>query len=51
MITKMSRRPTIWGAVERGGRVRVHVVRSRGTLDVERPIFNYVLPPSMIFPQ
>lgn len=45
----MSRRPTIWAAVERGGRVRAHVVKSRGTLDVEAPIFQYVLPTSMIF--
>lgn len=49
VIAKMSRRPTIWGAVERGGRVRAMVVKSRGTLDVEGPIFNYVLPSSMIF--
>lgn len=49
VIAKMSRRPTIWGAVERGGRVRVQVVKSRGTLDVEGPIFQYVLPTSMIF--
>jgi transposase-like protein len=46
---KVSRRPTIWAAVERGGRVRAHVVKSRGTLDVETPIFQYVLPTSMIF--
>jgi len=49
VIAKMSRRPTIWGAVERGGRLRAMVVRSRGTLDVEGPIFNYVLPSSLIF--
>jgi transposase len=49
VIAKMSRRPTIWGAVERGGRIRVHVVRSRCTVDVERPIFEYVLPSSTIF--
>jgi transposase-like protein len=49
VIAKMSRRPTIWGAVERGGRVRVQVVKSRGTIDVEGPIFEYVLPTSMIF--
>jgi transposase len=46
---KKSRRPTIWAAVERGGRVRAKVVKSRGTLDVERPIFEHVLPSSMIF--
>jgi transposase len=46
---KVSRRPTIWAAVERGGRVKAHVVKSRGTLDVEGPIFDYVLPSSMIF--
>ena len=36
-------------AVERRGRVRVKVVKSRGTLDVERPIYKHVLPSSMIF--
>lgn len=46
---KKSRRPTIWAAVERGGRVRAEVVKSRGTLDVEGPIFEHVLPSSMIF--
>lgn len=49
VIAKMSRRPTIWGAVERGGTVRAQVVRSRGTIDVEGAIFEYVLPTSMIF--
>jgi transposase len=44
-----SNRPTIWAAVERGGRVKAQVVKSRGTLDVERPIFQHVLPTSMIF--
>lgn len=46
---KVSRRPTIWAAVERGGRVKAEVVKSRGTIDVEGPIFEYVLPTSMIF--
>jgi transposase len=46
---KVSRRPTIWAAVERGGRVHAQVVKSRGTFDVERPIFQHVLPTSMIF--
>ncbi len=44
-----SNRPTIWAAVERGGRVKAQVVKSRGTLDVERPIFEHVLPSSHIF--
>lgn len=44
-----SYRPTVWGAVERGGRVRVKIVRSRGTRDVELPIYEHVLPASMIF--
>jgi transposase len=35
VTAKVSRRPTIWGAVERGGRVKAQVVKSRGTLDVE----------------
>lgn len=47
--TKMSRRPTIWAAVERGGRIKAQVVRSRSTVDIEPPIFRYVLPSSMIF--
>lgn len=46
---KVSQRPTIWGAVERGGRVRAKVVKSRGTLDVEAAIYTHVLPSSMIF--
>lgn len=46
---KVSARPTIWGAVERGGRVRAKVVKSRGTLDVEGAIYTHVLPSSMIF--
>jgi transposase len=46
---KREQRPTIWGAVERGGRVRAKVVKSRGTLDVEQPIYTHVLPSSMIF--
>jgi ribosomal protein L37AE/L43A len=49
VVAKMSRRPTIWGAVERGGRVRARVVKSRAMIDVEGPIFQYVLPSSMIF--
>jgi transposase len=40
VLAKMSNRPTIWGAVERGGRVRVMVVKSRGTHDIEGPISN-----------
>jgi transposase-like protein len=47
--TKVSRRPTIWAAVERGGRVKAQVVKSRGTIDVEGPIFEHVMPSSMIF--
>lgn len=46
---KKSRRPTIWAAVERGGRVKAQVVKSRGTADIEPPIFEHVLPTSMIF--
>lgn len=46
---KKSQRPTIWGAVERGGRVRATVIKSRAKQDVERPIHKYVLPSSMIF--
>ncbi len=46
---KISNRPTIWAAVERGGRVKAHVVKSRSSPDVEGPIYRYVLPTSMIF--
>jgi len=49
VIAKMSRRPTIWAAVERGGRVKAMVVKSRATVDLEAPIFEYVLPTSMVF--
>jgi transposase len=46
---KMTYRPTIWAAVERGGPVRAKVVKSRSGPDVERPIYEHVLPSSMIF--
>lgn len=46
---KKANRPTIWGAVERGGRVRATVVKSRGKRDLALPIYKYVLPSSMIF--
>jgi len=49
VMAKMSRRPTIWAAVERGGRVRTKVVKSRSTIDIEPPLFQYVLPTSMVF--
>jgi len=42
-------RPTIWAAVERGGRVRTQIVKSRGTRDIEPPMFKFILPSSMIF--
>jgi transposase len=46
---KIANRPTIWAAVERGGRVKAKVVKSRASADVEAPIYRYVLPTSMIF--
>jgi hypothetical protein len=49
VIAKMSHRPTIWAAVERGGRIKASVVHSRSTIDIEPPIFRYVLPRSTIF--
>jgi transposase-like protein len=49
VIAKMSNRPTIFGAVERGGRVRAMVVESRSTRDLEGAMFEFVLPTSMIF--
>jgi transposase len=48
-MKKRSDRPTIWAAVERGGRVRSEVVKSRALVDIEQPIHKYVLPSSMIF--
>ena len=48
-FVKKSHRPTIWGAVERGGRVRLKVVHSRSSRDVENALFEYVLPSSMVF--
>lgn len=44
-----SNRPTIWAAVERGGRVRSKIVKSRSPVDLEPPIHEHVLPASMIF--
>ena len=44
-----SNRPTIWAAVERGGKVKAQVVKSRSTTDIETPIYQHVLPESMIF--
>ena len=46
---KVANRPTVWAAVERGGRVKIKVVKSRASADVEAPIYRYVLPASMIF--
>jgi transposase len=46
---RRSNRPTIWAAVERGGRVRTQIVKSRALIDIEGPIHKYVLPSSMIF--
>jgi transposase-like protein len=44
-----SHRPTVWAAVERGGRVKAKVVRSRASSDVEGPIYENVEPESIIF--
>jgi transposase len=49
VYAKKSRRPTIWAAVERGGRVKAQIVKSRSDTDLEPPIFEHVLPTSMIF--
>jgi transposase-like protein len=49
VLAKKSNRPTIFAAVERGGRVRASVVNSRSTRDLEGALFEYVLPTSMIF--
>ncbi len=42
-------KPTVWGAVERGGRVRAKVVPHRGGAILEPLIYEFVLPASMIF--
>lgn len=49
VVRKMSERPTIWAAVERGGEVRVKVVPSRSGPDVEGATYTHVLPFSMIY--
>jgi transposase len=46
---KKTSRPTIWGAVERGGRVRAKVVKSRAKRDLALLTYKYVLPSAMIF--
>ncbi len=48
MRVKIANRPTIWAAVERGGRVKTKVVKSRASADIEAPIYHYVMPQSMI---
>lgn len=47
--TKVSRRPTVFGMVERGGRVRARVVKTRSTPDLEPEIYSHVLPSAVIF--
>jgi len=44
-----SHRPTVWAAVERGGRVKAKVVKSRASQDVEGAIYANVEPESIIF--
>jgi transposase len=46
---KMSERPTVWGAVERGGEVRAKVIPSRSGPDVEGATYTHVLPFSIIY--
>jgi len=46
---KTSYRPTVWAAVERGGRVKAKVVKSRASQDVEGAIYANVEPESIIF--
>jgi transposase-like protein len=46
---KMSRRPTVLGMVERGGRVRARVIKSRALSDITPTMQRHVLPSSMIF--
>ncbi len=46
---KMNARPTVWAAVERGGRVRAKVIKDRTAAAIEPPIYEYVLPASMVY--
>jgi transposase len=46
---KMSERPTVWGAVERGGEVRAKVIASRSGKEVEGATYTHVLPFSTVF--
>jgi hypothetical protein len=46
---KMSRRPTVLGIVERGGRVRARVIDSRSLRDIRSQMATHVLRDSMIF--
>jgi len=39
----------VFGMVERGGRVRAKVIKSRSNLDLEPEIYSHVLPSAMIF--
>lgn len=42
VVRKMADRPTIWGAVERGGEVRTKVIKSRSGPDVEAATYEHV---------
>lgn len=46
---KMAARPTIFGAVERGGEVRAKVIKSRSGPDVEGAVHEFVMPRSTVF--
>ena len=49
VAAKMSRRPTVLGMVERKGRVRAQVIKSRALADITPAMQKRVLPSSMIF--
>ena len=46
---KMSRRPTVIGMVERGGKVRARIIDGRGTTAIHGAVTRHVLPSSMLF--
>ena len=49
VAAKMSQRPTVLGMVERQGRVRARVIKSRALADITPTMQKHVLPSSMIF--
>jgi hypothetical protein len=46
---KKSLRPTVLGMVERGGRVRAQVIKSRARIDVRSTMQEHILPSAMLY--